>query len=870
MGENYALELRDISKSFGSVQANDHVDLTLRKSEILAILGENGSGKTTLMNMIYGIYYPDEGHIFVNGKEVTIRSPKDSYELGIGMVHQHFKLVDVLTAAENIVLGLPGKGKLDMKRITEDIQKLADKYGFELDLSQKIYEMSVSQKQTVEIIKMLYRGARILILDEPTAVLTPQESDRLFDILRNMRKDGCSIMIITHKLQEVLALSDRVAILRKGKYIDTVETAQANAQSLSEMMVGGRVDLNIDRPEPENVRKRLVVKGLNCKNKEEVKTLDDVDLTVNAGEILGIAGISGSGQKEFLEAIAGLQAIESGSITLLDDNGKGTELAGMDSISINKAGISLAFVPEDRIGMGLVGDMDMTDNMMLRSYRNGKSPFLDRKGPKALALKIKEQLEVMTPSISAPVRQMSGGNVQKVLVGREIAQNPKVLLVAFPTRGVDVNTSHVIYRLLNEQKKKGVAVVCVIEDLDVVLELCDRIAVFCGGKISGIEDGRTATKEGIGILMTKHEKRRDTGMKKEPFLQVSKRRNKARWQERLLIRFIALILALIVCGAVIVALVKMNPVDVYKAIWDGAMGSDRRLWQTIRDTMVLLCISIGLAPAFKMKFWNIGAEGQILIGGACSAAAMIYAGDKMPAGLLLIVMFVASALGGMIWGMIPAVFKANWNTNETLFTLMLNYVAMQVVTYCIVFWENPKGSNTVGIINQATKGGWLPELFGQKYGWNVVIVLILTVGMFIYLKYCKQGYEIAVVGESENTARYAGIQVKKVIIRTMAISGAICGIAGFVIVSGASHTISTATAGGRGFTAIIVAWLSKFNTFIMVAVSFGIVFMNQGAVQIATQYGLNENASNVLLGIILFFLIGAEFFINYRVKRAKK
>ena len=225
-------------------------------------------------------------------------------------------------------------------------------------------------------------------------------------------------------------------------------------------------------------------------------------------------------------------------------------------------------------------------------------------------------------------------------------------------------------------------------------------------------------------------------MKKEPFLQVSKRRNKARWQERLLIRFIALILALIVCGAVIVALVKMNPVDVYKAIWDGAMGSERRLWQTIRDTMVLLCISIGLAPAFKMKFWNIGAEGQILIGGACSAAVMIYAGDKMPTGLLLIVMFVASALGGMIWGMIPAVFKANWNTNETLFTLMLNYVAMQVVTYCIVFWENPKGSNTVGIINQATKGGWLPELFGQKYGWNVVIVLILTVGMFIYLKFC--------------------------------------------------------------------------------------------------------------------------------------
>ena len=506
MGENYAHELRDISKSFGSVKANDQVNLTLRKSEILAILGENGSGKTTLMNMIYGIYYPDEGHIFVDGKEVKIRSPKDSFNLGIGMVHQHFKLVDVLTAAENIVLGLPGKAKLNMKQITADIQKLVNKYGFDLDLNQKIYEMSVSQKQTVEIIKMLYRGARILILDEPTAVLTPQEADRLFDILRNMRDDGCSIIIITHKLQEVLSLSDRVAILRKGRYIDTVETASANVQSLSEMMVGAKVDLNIERPKPENVKKRLVIQGVNCVDKDGVKTLDDVDLTVNTGEILGIAGISGSGQKELLEAIAGLQEVQSGSIRLLLDEGKDMELSEMDSIAINEAGISLAFVPEDRIGMGLVGDMDMTDNMMIRSYRNGKGPFLERKKPRELAQKIKEKLEVMTPSISAPVRQMSGGNVQKVLVGREIAQSPKVLLVAFPTRGVDVNTSHVIYGLLNEQKQKGVAVVCVIEDLDVVLELCDRIAVLCGGKVSGVVDGRSATKEGIGLLMTKHEK----------------------------------------------------------------------------------------------------------------------------------------------------------------------------------------------------------------------------------------------------------------------------------------------------------------------------------------------------------------------------
>ena len=358
-------------------------------------------------------------------------------------------------------------------------------------------------------------------------------------------------------------------------------------------------------------------------------------------------------------------------------------------------------------------------------------------------------------------------------------------------------------------------------------------------------------------------------MNKEPFLQVSKRRNKAGWQERLLIRFIALILALIVCGAVIVALVKMNPVDVYKAIWDGAMGSERRIWQTIRDTMVLLCIAIGLAPAFKMRFWNIGAEGQILVGGACAAAVMIYAGDSMSPVLLLIIMFVCSALGGMIWGMIPGVFKAYWNTNETLFTLMLNYVAMQIVTFCIVFWENPKGSNTVGIINQTTQAGWLPELFGQKYGWNVLIVLVFTVVMFIYLKYSKQGYEVAVVGESQDTARYARINVKRTIIRTMGISGGICGIAGFLLVSGASHTISTSTAGGRGFTAIIVAWLSKFNAFVMILVSFFLVFMEKGAIQIASQFNLNENASDVITGIILFFILGSEFFIRYRIAFTK-
>ncbi|MFA9464948.1 MAG: ABC transporter permease [Velocimicrobium sp.] len=361
----------------------------------------------------------------------------------------------------------------------------------------------------------------------------------------------------------------------------------------------------------------------------------------------------------------------------------------------------------------------------------------------------------------------------------------------------------------------------------------------------------------------------DNNEVKEPFIRMMKRdfiSIKKAW----LIRIVAVILALIVCAGAIVSITQLNPLQVYAGIIDGAIGNTRRVWVTIRDILILLGIAIGLTPAFKMKFWNIGAEGQVLMGGLASTALMIYVGDKLPNWLLLFAIFVASSLAGMIWGLIPAFFKAYFNTNETLFTLMLNYVAMQIITFCIVFWESPKGSNTVGVVNAATKAGWFPKVMGQSYGLNVILVLILTVGMYIYLKYTKQGYEISVVGDSKDTARYAAMNVKRIIIRTMAISGGICGLVGSIIVSGASHTISTSTAGGRGFTAIIVAWMSKFNPFAMILVSALLIFMQEGAIQIATQYGLNENASDIITGIILFFLIGCEFFVNYKVEFRKK
>ncbi len=500
MERNHAIEMRSITKRFGQVVANDSIDLTVDRGEILALLGENGSGKTTLMNMLSGIYQPDEGEIYKDGEKIYIHSPREAYENGIGMIHQHYKLIEVFTAAQNIILGL-NDGRMDINAANAKVKEICSRYGFEIDPSMKVYDMSVSQKQTVEIIKVLYRGADILILDEPTAVLTPQETDKLFAILRNMKNDGKAIIIITHKLHEVMDVSDKVAVLRKGKYIGTVNTSETNPQALTDMMVGHAVTLNIDRPKYPSPEKKLIVEGLTCVDDEGIKRLDNVSFTAYTGEILGVAGISGSGQKELLEAITGLYPVKSGSVQIIRD-GKASELVGKTPKKIRESGIGMAFVPEDRLGMGLVGSMGMTGNMLLRSWKKGKGALVKRKEPEALANRIMEELEVVTPGVEFPVRKLSGGNVQKVLVGREIASQPEVLMTAYAVRGLDINTSYTIYNLLTEQKMKGVAVLYVGEDLDVLLELADRILVLCGGQVAGIVDGRTATKEEVGLLMT--------------------------------------------------------------------------------------------------------------------------------------------------------------------------------------------------------------------------------------------------------------------------------------------------------------------------------------------------------------------------------
>src|SRR5574344_204186 len=493
-----AVEVCGLSKSFDGIPANNNISLTVKKGEILALLGENGSGKSTLVNMLSGIYAPESGSIFINGEEKVFSSPQDAITAGIGMVHQHFKLVEVMTALENITLGERSGGFfISRKKTGEKIQALASLFGFQIDINKKIYAMSISEKQSVEILKMLYHGAKVLILDEPTAVLTPQETEKLFDILLRMKKQNCSIIIITHKLGEVMRISDRVTVLRKGKLVGTVNTAETTQQTLADMMVGSSLSLQIERAKTErSLVPLLEVAGLTVKNAAGRKALDDVTFNLYGGEILAVAGIVGSGQKELCETITGMAKAEKGSVLFCKD-----ELLTMTPLQIKQKGVRMNFVPEDRLGMGLVAGMDITDNILLRSYNDNKGIFVDRSLGKEKAEEIVERYDIATPSIHHIVKQLSGGNIQKVLLGRELEMQPKLLIASYPFRGLDVGATNTIMDMLNEQKKKGVAILLIAEDLDQMCALSDRVMVLHNGAVMGVVNSENCSKEDIGLMM---------------------------------------------------------------------------------------------------------------------------------------------------------------------------------------------------------------------------------------------------------------------------------------------------------------------------------------------------------------------------------
>ncbi len=496
MDKTVYVEMKNICKTFGVIRANRNVNFSVYEGEIHGLLGENGAGKSTLVNMLSGIYTPDSGSIFIHGEQVDIHSPKHAIELGIGMIHQHFKLVDVLTAAENIMLGHTSSVFISNKNRLASIQNVMEKYGMQVDLNKKIRDMSVSEKQTVEILKVLYRGSKILILDEPTAVLTPQEIDKLFIVLRNLAETGCAIIIITHKLNEIMSVTDRVTVLRQGETVATLETSKTNIRELTELMVGKPVSLSIERVPAKKGNLLLSVKNLTALGEHNVPVLDNVTFDLFEGEILGVAGVAGSGQKELCESIAGLYPVEKGDIDF-----KGENIVGFSPREIIKRGVSMSFIPEDRLGMGLVPSMDMVDNMLLKDYVNQPGIAINRKPAKEKAERVTKRLDIQAPNVYTPIRKLSGGNIQKVLLGREIDANPHLLITAYPVRGLDIGASYNIYDLLKEQKQKGVGILYIGEDLDVLIELCDRIMVLCDGKVTGITDSENITKEDLGLMM---------------------------------------------------------------------------------------------------------------------------------------------------------------------------------------------------------------------------------------------------------------------------------------------------------------------------------------------------------------------------------
>ncbi len=497
--ETLALEVRNIVKRFPGVLANDHVNFTLRKGEVHALLGENGAGKTTLMNIIYGLYHPDEGEIYINGQKVTIDSPHDAIRLGIGMVHQHFMLVPVFTVAENLILGAePTKGwTLDLKAAREAVIRLSEQYGLEVDPDAVVEDLPVGVQQRVEILKALYRDAKVLVLDEPTAVLTPQEVEELFVIMRQLKERGVSIIFITHKLKEVLAIADRITVMRRGRVVGTTTPSEVTEQDLATMMVGREVVLQVDKAPAKPGDVVLSVQDLEVEDERGLTAVDGVSLEVREGEILGVAGVQGNGQTELVEAITGLREIRSGKVVL-----GGHEAPDRNPRYLIEHG--MAHIPEDRQKHGLVLSYPIADNLVLCTYY--KPPFAKglQRNEEAIeenAKRLVKEYDVRTPSIFTPARSLSGGNQQKVIVAREFSRPVKLLVANQPTRGLDVGSIEYIHKRIVEMRDQGAAVLLVSAELDEILSLADRIAVMYRGKIVAVVDADKVTRAQLGLLM---------------------------------------------------------------------------------------------------------------------------------------------------------------------------------------------------------------------------------------------------------------------------------------------------------------------------------------------------------------------------------
>lgn len=913
------LQLEHITKTFGEKVANDAVNLKVERGKILALVGENGAGKTTLMTVCAGLAEPDSGRIIYNDREVTITSPNDAHGLGIGMVHQHFKLVPSLTVADNVFLGreiVGGTRTLDRRSMEKRVKELSEQFGLHIDPTATISKLSVGLRQRVEVLKALSHDTEVLILDEPTAVLTPQESEELFEVMRGLADAGRAVVFITHKLGEVLAVADDIAIMRDGELVAERPAAGMTEADIASLMVGREVLLRVEHPPAQPKDPVLVLEDLEVNDDRGYRAVNQIDLTVRSGEIVGIAGVEGNGQSEMAQAIAGMRDVAGGSI----------ELAGSN---ISRAAVSkrrdlgLATIPEDRNATGVAAEMTVAENMSATHLDKGltRGGWLKLGAIARFARKLIRRYDVRGATAASPVGSLSGGNIQKVIIAREFEAAPSLLLANQPTRGVDVGAMEFVHNAIVQQRDGGSGVLLISADLNEVMSLSDRLLVMYGGKIVAEFTRETMDETRIGLAMAGVPDERDA-IDPEALAREAQAQTVATEAERIIVEspengaqghpatkaeptsspvaspppttapayddeptlsqrllakvtasgrgalqpIVAVILALIV-GAGVIAITGGDPMAAYTSLLFGSFKSSVGLSALIAQLTPLLIIAASVVISFRTGLFNIGAEGQMYVGAFFGAwAAFTF---DLPGIVLIPFALIVGALAGAIWSFIPGFLLAVWRVDVIVTTLMLNYVAIRFTEYLVnvPFKDESAGAPMTQRIHEQANLPRMPGWNSINIGLIIAIVAIIIIALL--LNRSVWGFKLRQVGDNPTFARFMGINVPGKLIQVMIVSGIFAGLAGAVEALGTTHRFFQGFSPGYGFLGLTVALLARLNPWAAIVAGLFYANMLAGANVMQLNNQVPFSLVSVLQGILIIFMT-AEGLLAFRRRRRRK
>jgi len=894
------VRMTGIVKRFPGVLANDHIDFAVNEGEVHALLGENGAGKTTLMNILYGLYRPDEGEIFVRGQPVSLHSPADAIRLRIGMVHQTFKLIPPLSVVENVILGMKSSQEpfLDIAQAERRLRALSDQYGLEVDPEAKIWQLPLGVQQRVEILKALYRGADLLILDEPTSVLTPQETEGLFALMRRMAERRHAVIFITHKLDEVMAVADRITVLRDGRVVSCVVREDTDKKSLARMMVGREVLFHLEIKPKAAGQTVLELKQVHALSDKGLPALQGLSLSVCAGEIVGVAGIDGNGQKELAEVISGLRPVMQGRVFL-----NGQDITNHPPKQIIDQAV--AYVPEDRRGSAVFLNFPLDFNAILKIH--DKPPIavnsvLNEPAIARHADQLVTNYDIRVPGRSTLVKFLSGGNLQRLILARELSRDPQLIVASHPTAGLDVSAMEFIHNHLLAEREKGKAILLITADLDEVLALSDIIAVMYQGQIVGVFSRDQADVEAIGLLMAGSREVCTPGLDevRAHYRSVQQRmlhqagpavptpkivqvesataeqvavippepwRMALSWLRRYLgnelwvsvgISIVAILAALSLV-ALLMLVLGIDPLRAYGALFRGSLGTKNGIGETLVRTSPLLLAALAVLVAFRSGLWNIGAEGQLYLGGLGAVLVGLWLPNLSPA-INLPLTVLGGFLFGALWAIIPGFLRAWRGTNEIVTTIMMNYIAVVGVNYLVAGPLRDPGL-AVALPQTRTIASFslLPNILPGTRAHAGILLGILAIGAvyFIFWK-TAWGYEMRAVGANPLTARYGGIEVARRMVLAMGLSGGLAGLAGMVEVSGVWGYLPHGFSSGTGFTAIAVALLGGLHPVSALLSSFLFGALSVGADSMQRMAGVSTATANIVQGLVVLFVLGRQ------------